>query len=191
MIAIQVSQLVRFAFRDVDALVNVVPLTGAVGLCLLSIVAVRGSSLFHRAEKYRSTGLRDEDERRAAERVIRLLEDEKLWLEGGLRLADLARRAGLSRTQLSQVVNSRLGVNLSELLNRYRVEEARRLLLDPSLSHLTIEAIGGRSGFRSRSSFYEAYKRHYGESPSKTREHDGGGRAAAGARKPVAGTGLS
>ena len=92
-----------------------------------------------------------------------------LLIDDDEQLAELASRLGVSRSDLSHVVNAELGVNFATLISEHRVAEAARLLQDPACDHLTIDAIGYQSGFRSRSAFYSAYKQIRGETPRQTR----------------------
>jgi AraC-like DNA-binding protein len=176
LLALHTAQIIRFIFRDVEALADIVPLTGTVGIYVISILAFRQSWLF--AGHGRSpTGrgsqpqpVAPEDAERTKHRLIRLLEDDKPFLNESLSLAEVATRLGVSRSDLSNVVNTRLGVNFSTLISRYRVAEASRILGDPAFDHLTIDAIGYQAGFRSRSAFYGSYKQITGETPRQTRQ---------------------
>ena len=73
------------------------------------------------------------------------------------------------KTHLSQVLNENLGHSFLDYLSGYRVRESLRLLTDENASHLTIEAVARRSGFNSRSAFYEAFRRHQGVTPADFR----------------------
>jgi len=50
-------------------------------------------------------------------------------------------------------------------VNLFRIEAAKKLL--QANSKLTIEAIGQECGFKSKSSFYSAFKKRTGTTPSK------------------------
>ena len=51
-------------------------------------------------------------------------------------------------------------------LNKKRIEEAKEKFKSGDYRHLTIEAIGSSVGFRSKSAFYTAFKKHTGLSPA-------------------------
>lgn len=75
------------------------------------------------------------------------------------------------RYQLAEV-----GTNFSQLLSEYRLELAKHLLADTTLS---IDEILLQTGFSEPSPFYRAFKRGTGLTPVAYREqHKGGGRAA-------------
>jgi AraC-like DNA-binding protein len=60
-------------------------------------------------------------------------------------------------------------MNFYELINRRRVDEARRLIADPAEAHLTLASIAQRCGFHSVSAFNGAFKRYTGRTPSRFR----------------------
>jgi AraC-like DNA-binding protein len=176
LLVLHAAQIIRFIFRDEEALTDIVPLTGTVGIYVISILAFRHSWLFAghgkgpTGRRPESQALSPEDAERTERRLVRLLEGEKPFLNESLSLVEVAARLGVSRSDLSHVVNTRLGVNFSTLISRYRVAEASRLLGDPAFDHLTVDAIGYQAGFRSRSAFYGSYKHLTGETPRQTRQ---------------------
>ena len=52
-------------------------------------------------------------------------------------------------SHLSQIINERLHQNFTDLIDRYRVEEAKRRPVDPASQHYSILAIAEGVGFRS------------------------------------------
>lgn len=100
------------------------------------------------------------------ERDLRhLMEEEKLYVQADLKLESLARRLSLSPHLLSQFLNEHLGNSFSDYVNAYRIEAACKLLLEEE--KYTVEGIGNMVGFRSRSSFYTAFKKLKGSTPSQ------------------------
>ena len=65
-------------------------------------------------------------------------------------------------------LNAGLGKNFNTILNEYRIREMCRLLSTPEVtaSH-TIEAIAQEVGFKTRSTYVAAFKRHTGLTPSE------------------------
>ena len=73
---------------------------------------------------------------------------------------------GTNTTYLSNTVNRCFGVNLKTLVNRYRVDHAKRLIQElGSLSD--IEEVIRASGFSSRSIFYSSFRREVGMTPTR------------------------
>jgi len=85
-----------------------------------------------------------------------------------LSLSSLADDLGVSSHQLSELVNTRLGMGFSRFVREFRVEQAKALLVSaPSRSILSISI---DTGFRSQSAFYAAFKEVTGQSPGDYRK---------------------
>lgn len=98
-----------------------------------------------------------------------LLTNEKIYRDPDLSLALIANRLNISSTYLSQLVNTLSENNFSDFINEYRVKDAQRLLTHPNYSGYPILSIGLESGFNSKSTFYAAFKKHAGMTPSNYR----------------------
>ena len=119
-------------------------------------------------ETYANTTLEKVDCSAVLRELDTLMTQERLFLQPDLNLAGLASRLKLGRHQLSELLNTRLGMGFSRYLREQRVQEARRLLLDkPSLSVLSV---GLEAGFSSQSAFYDAFREITGMTPGKYRE---------------------
>ncbi len=101
--------------------------------------------------------------------ITNLMEREKLYQETELTLQDIAERIGIPSYQVSQVINSHMGKNFYELVNGYRVEEAKRLLRHPDNSNYTILSIGFEAGFNSKTTFNTVFKKFTGKTPTEYR----------------------
>lgn len=97
------------------------------------------------------------------------MEEGKYYLNQDLTIYDLARELSISPRLISSCVNSHLGVNFSEWVNNFRVDEAMKILEDPDQTHLSIEGVGAEAGFKSRSAMYTAFKKKTGHPPGHFR----------------------
>lgn len=95
-----------------------------------------------------------------------LLENEKIYKDPDISLGNIATRLDISATYLSQLINKISGINFSDFINEYRVKESKRLLTHPNYTGYAILSIGLESGFNSKSTFYAAFKKHTGVTPS-------------------------
>lgn len=121
-----------------------------------------------RQQKYKRSLLQGLSRDKIMARLRELMEEEKLYRELELRLDDVAARLLITPHQLSEFVNDNLGVSFPIYVNRYRVEEARELLLrDPDRSTL---AIGFEVGFGSKQTFNTSFKQQTGMTPSEYRK---------------------
>ena len=82
-------------------------------------------------------------------------------------LTDLARVAALSPRHLTRVFRQATGVSIQDFRTRLRLERARSLLRDPSL---TVEAVAARCGFESARQFRRVWKEAFGTAPSAGRQ---------------------
>lgn len=101
-------------------------------------------------------------------RLQELMEDEKVYRQFELKLEDVASMLLITPHQLSEFINEHIGVNFATYINRYRIEEAKDLLLhDPGQSILSIAF---SVGFGSKPSFNNIFKQQTGMTPSEFRK---------------------
>lgn len=115
--------------------------------------------------KYQNNGLSSSLATEMKDALVSLMESEKLFLDNSLTLDVLADRLNLSRHHTSQLINEYFEVNFFEFVNNYRIDEAITLLEDDK-NDLNINQIIYSSGFNNRTSFYNAFKKKTGISPS-------------------------
>ena len=105
-----------------------------------------------------SAALKDAVNRSMTERIIALVENDKIYLQPDLKLDDLAQMMHTNRTYIYQAVNQQMGISFNEFINRYRIAHAKRLMAsDPTLS---MNDVALQSGFASLSSFYRNMKKY-------------------------------
>ncbi|QTM98352.1 helix-turn-helix domain-containing protein [Sediminibacillus dalangtanensis] len=85
-----------------------------------------------------------------------------------LSLHEIASRVGVSRFHLNRIFKERTGYTPRVYLEKIRVNEAKELLLTTNLNSTEV---GYRIGYQSVSSFYNAFKRNTGLSPSQFRAY--------------------
>ncbi|HJV60574.1 MAG TPA: helix-turn-helix domain-containing protein [Albitalea sp.] len=102
------------------------------------------------------------------------MDEDHAYREEALTIGALAQRLSLPEYKLRRLINQRLGYrNFNAFLNRYRIEEARRALLDPARSDLPVLAIAMDVGFQSIGPFNRAFKAETGTTPSEFRRQRG------------------
>ena len=106
----------------------------------------------------------------ANEKLLQKLKDHlktsKPYLNPELTINQLAEQLEVPARQLSAVVNSDLGQTFFDLINRYRIEEAKRQLQESEDQKLTILEVMYKVGFNSKSSFNTAFKKYTGTTPT-------------------------
>lgn len=89
--------------------------------------------------------------------IVAFIKTNKPYLEKEYTVFDLAKEVKLPQRIVSDTINQKIGKSFSELINDFRVEDSKLLLIQNS-EELTIDAIAEMSGFKSRSTFYRAFK---------------------------------
>lgn len=117
--------------------------------------------------RYGTSTLRDVDVDASLAKLNQLMTQGQAYQNESLTLASLASSAGLTGHQLSELINSRLGVGFSRYVRECRVNAAKTLLV--SAPGRSILSIGMDTGFRSQSAFYAAFKEVTGQSPGDFR----------------------
>lgn len=104
-------------------------------------------------------------------RVVHFLKTEKCYVHPSYSLWELAKETGMTTRLISTSINTYMGQDFFELINRMRVEEAKSLLCETAKStqRVSVEEIGIRCGFNSRSAFFFCFKKYAGTSPAKFR----------------------
>lgn len=120
--------------------------------------------------KYEASTLTPSKVRSYSQKLVKLMEEDKVYLEPGLSAAIVAESLGISRKHLSQVINQEFKLNFKNFVNRYRVEAAKEKLLDPKEQDFVLLKIALDVGFNSKSVFNEAFKKFTGMSPSEYRK---------------------
>ena len=108
-----------------------------------------------------------EEERDLAEKIENLMQFEKVYQEPTYSRADLARECEASETLISRVINIHFQKSFPQLMNEYRIEDAKRLLLETSA---TIKTVSKDVGFNSLPSFNRVFKEVTGQAPSQYRK---------------------
>jgi AraC-like DNA-binding protein len=121
------------------------------------------------AEKYRRSGLSNENAEDIKERLLVLMSTEKPFLGQEITLQKLAERLNVSSHNLSEVINSQLQQSYFDFINQYRVDEFKKRLADPANGQFNLLSIAFDSGFKSKGTFNAIFKKQTGMTPSEYR----------------------
>nr|WP_315160570.1 AraC family transcriptional regulator [uncultured Flavobacterium sp.] len=102
-----------------------------------------------------------------SKKIVKYLEQEKPFLNPEFSISDIYIHFKVPKNHISYCVNTIMGTRFSKMKSELRVRYAIELLQSGLSNSLTIEAIGQRSGFRTRSHFYAAFKEETGVSPTE------------------------
>jgi len=114
---------------------------------------------------------KNEIDRRLIERILSFMSERKPYLDPELTLTSLAEAIGIPRGQLSQVINDGIGDNFYDFINKYRVEQVKILMNDPSMKNFNMLGIALEAGFKSKSTFNLIFKRFTGLTPTEFKKN--------------------
>jgi len=147
----------------------------AIGLAFMIIVAaliaipgLLGDLTEAARIRYGASTLGDLDVDEQLAKLDALMNQPEIYQNESLNLSSLATEMGISGHQLSELVNSRLGMGFPRYVREKRVAAAKALLI--SAPEQSILSISMDTGFRSQSSFYSAFKDITGQSPGDYRK---------------------
>ncbi|MEP5611417.1 MAG: helix-turn-helix domain-containing protein [Cyclobacteriaceae bacterium] len=119
--------------------------------------------------RYEKSALNSSASEAILDKLRNFMREERPYLDSSLRLQDLAEKLSLSNHYISQVINDLDGKNFADFVNEYRVEEAKKLLVETQEKKIIHVAYD--SGFNNKASFNNAFKRFTGMAPSEFREN--------------------
>ena len=133
----------------------------------LKIISESRQSVKHLS--YQKSGLNEEEAQVTLDKLKKLMLSEQPYLNSELNLATLALKVDISTHKLSQVINEYLDKTFFDFVNEYRIEKVKELLVDPANNYLKIISLAYDSGFNSKSTFYNLFKKSEGVTPAEYR----------------------
>ena len=112
----------------------------------------------------------NEKHNKAFVQVQKFIVENQKYLDPLLSMDKLADELSMSTSHFSKLINTYSGQNFSDYINEFRIRQSKKLLSDKDFEQYTIVAIGLECGFNSKSTFYTAFKKFTGQTPSDYRE---------------------
>jgi AraC-like DNA-binding protein len=119
-------------------------------------------------ESYSKSYLNGLDLENLNKQLAAIMSQEKLYCDEDLSLARLSQALGITQHQLSQFLNQHFNKNFNNFINGYRIEDAKKLLIDESDRNTLSIALA--VGFNSYSAFHAAFRKATGLSPAEYRK---------------------
>ena len=116
--------------------------------------------------KYAASTLTEEQKESLKNSIVNYMNNNKNYLHIDYSINTLAKDLDISRSYISQVINELFNRNFSNFLNEYRIKEAKKILSASSGLKYTIESIAEMVGYKSKTAFNNAFKKHVGVTPS-------------------------
>jgi len=136
------------------------------GICQLQLLERKKDihTLVRKSSKRKPLGQSQASDRYLGN-LEKLMIHEKMFKDPDIGRDVIAEKLAISAGYLSQLVNSTYDSGITEYINSYRVNDAKRMLSDNAFEHYPIWAIGLEAGFKTKSSFYSTFKKYTGIPP--------------------------
>ena len=115
-----------------------------------------------------SSSLTSEKSSELFNKLEKLMHEDKIFLDVDLTREKIAEALNTNRTYLSQIINEITGLNFSQYINNFRIEEAVRILSDQN-NEMPLKAVCNHVGFRSMTTFYNLFQTSIGLTPAQFR----------------------
>ncbi|WP_149304867.1 helix-turn-helix domain-containing protein [Pareuzebyella sediminis] len=117
--------------------------------------------------KYEKSGLTESLSKELMENLRKLFDIDKIYKENDICLEMIAERLNTTRHNASQVINEHFDMNFHELVNKYRIEEAKSMLCKDRKNNLNIIDIAYEVGYNNKVTFNKAFKKDTKLTPSQ------------------------
>jgi AraC-like DNA-binding protein len=140
------------------------------GPAVTAIAAAAAENAGHAAKIDGADGGCDDIPPLLLRRLDKLMTVERVYRQEGLTIGGLAAKLDLPEYRLRQAINEGLGYrNFNAFLNRYRINEAKAALSDPTQRDVAVLTIAMDAGFQSIGPFNRAFKAETGLTPTEFR----------------------
>ncbi|WP_222535982.1 helix-turn-helix domain-containing protein [Pedobacter polysacchareus] len=99
-------------------------------------------------------------------KLDKVLLTERPYLNKGYTIKNLAEHTDIPVNHLSCLINKEFNMNFSNFINHHRIEYVKSQFETEEWRYLSLEGIAWKAGFTSRSTFFRAFVKHTGKSPS-------------------------
>jgi AraC-like DNA-binding protein len=154
-----------FCFLAQFSIVFIKSATGKI--FLLKSVKEKVEEIMKNSQEIRKVGDVDEEKARMRgiyDRIVRLMLEKKLFLDGDFDMDDLSRTMFCNKLYLSKTINTFSGKNFRQFINYYRICHAMEIIKKEPRKKLA--DVAEMSGFHSTATFNMAFKMNTGETPT-------------------------
>lgn len=118
-----------------------------------------------KTESYKNSALSATDRAMYKQQLEQVMAQDKPYLKDTFSQAELAETLKISTHYLSEVLHYEFQQNFYALVNQYRVDYSKALLVNPEYKDAKMLAIAYESGFKSKTTFYRVFKSLVGVTP--------------------------
>ncbi len=109
---------------------------------------------------------------RLNEKLLDLFVKEAIYKNPDLKITHLSEKLHTNRTYISKHINTEFSCTFNDFVNRYRIEEAKRLLIEESTQNYSLNYISEKSGFGSMGTFMRVFRDFEGITPGQFRDRN-------------------
>jgi len=120
-----------------------------------------------RRSKYVKSGLTPAFSFELKTQLLALLEEDKIYRDNHISLAQVSDMLGTTRHNTSQVINEHFGLNFFELINRYRIREAVSILSKDKDRNRNIIDVAYEVGFNNKVTFNKSFRKEFEQTPTQ------------------------
>ena len=134
----------------------------------LGYFAISQPELFRRVQaqiKYKDSPIENNELEVFKHRLVRLMEEDKVFMDPELTLASLAHQLHTNTHTMSRVINEGFDKSFYHYINDYRVQEFTRLITLEENQQESLLAVALKVGFNSKTTFNRAFKKLMGTTP--------------------------
>jgi len=144
------------------------PVTFAIGLYVITIAVLKNNAVFISdiSQKYQNLKLTGDEIAAFRKKILEVMDSKRPFLDNNFSLRKLSEMTAIPQHVLSRTFSMEFKENFTNFINRYRIEESKRILRDPSKDYLSIAGIAFECGFNSISAFNVSFKKFMGLTPS-------------------------
>jgi len=128
--------------------------------------AIENQLTYVKSGKMKKTGTPRKQDNEFINILLSFMEQKQPFLDPEISISKLSELLKVKTEYLSEILNSHLNQTFFDFINKYRIEEFKVQSVSETNSHLSIMGIAYNCGFNSKASFYRAFKKFEGMSPS-------------------------
>jgi len=129
----------------------------------------RNRELTARWEKLKNPGtseIEDTESNTISSHISALMNKDQLFKNPDLTIDYLSRSINSNTKYVSRTIKEKTGLNFNSYINTYRIEEAKKILLDPVKKNWSLDAVAESCGFNNPTTFYQTFKKNTGLTPA-------------------------
>lgn len=116
--------------------------------------------------KYLNSNISEETLEEIHQKLTQIIVEKKPYLNPDLTLTELANLIHTHPNTLSQIINSKEANSFYDFINNKRIEEFKKLVIQPESQKFTMLSLAYECGFNSKTAFYRSFKKDTGQTPT-------------------------